>query len=63
MVLGADGTLCAYVENIIVALYAPGDPSGPVHHNLPIGYLELFTGLDGDQNGNSFCSETTYCLC
>jgi hypothetical protein len=58
----ADVSLYADVENICVGSYTASDPSGPVHHNLLIGYLKSASGLDGDQNGNNHCMETTYCL-
>jgi hypothetical protein len=58
----ADVSLYAYVENICVGFYTASDPFGPVHHDLPIGYFKLASGLDGDQNGNDYCMETMYCL-
>ena len=51
----------AYFEDICVGFYVVSDPSGPVHHNLPIGYLKLASGVDGDQNGVNLCVEKTYC--
>ena len=54
-------SLHAYVQNICLGVFTTSDPSGPVNHNLLIGYLKLASGLDGDQNGNNHCMEATYC--
>ena len=58
---GAYVSLHAYVQNICLGVFTTSDPSGPVNHNLLIGYLKSASGLDGDQNGNNHCVEATYC--
>ena len=58
---GAYVSLHAYVQNICLGVFTASDPSGPVNHNLLIGYLKLASGLDGDQNGNKHHVEATYC--
>ena|SRR5882762_4257573 len=45
---GAYVSLHAYVQNICVGVITASDPSGPVNHNLPIGYFKSASGLDGD---------------
>ena len=41
----ANVSLYAYVDNICVGFYTASDPSGPVHHNLLIGYLKSASRL------------------
>jgi hypothetical protein len=49
------------LQVLLYITYLASEPSGPVHHNLLIGYLKSVSGLDGDQNGNNHCVEKMYC--